>query len=276
MAPLSPKRRRFQPPITNFFTASNPNDVTAASQQQQQASNYLAASSHSVQASLLTVGMRVRKSVPEGYKTTAKSKNFLDASVFPGSSAPVSSTSSSSPYANDTHSSYGHNTTGFAELAPFCGVLKTGGLSVQPFSSYHSNHDNYDDGFPSSQESCASDFSTDSMPANNAAIFNANKRTIDDFDEEEQDEEEPEYTQTPPQQIRLGNMYNASRPMHALTQEHTNRRLYAQPKSRNGKMGGLQQSRVAFGNAGVMEVGMEDFEEAEFLCRKEELDAMEI
>ena len=70
------------------------------------------------QSSLLTVGMRVRKSVPEGYKT----HKTLPIEEFPfPSTAPVSATRTRPAY----------NTTNSRELAPFCGLHKIGGLSSQ-------------------------------------------------------------------------------------------------------------------------------------------------
>ncbi|KLJ05989.1 hypothetical protein EMPG_10602 [Blastomyces silverae] len=108
------KRRRFQVPITKYFSSDNAESPSYGSSH----FNY-AAPTHSpapclpnkVQSSLLTVGMRVRKSVPEGYKTTTTATK----TVFH-----ISHTDSPS-------------TMSYAELAPFCGVLKTGNLAVQTF-----------------------------------------------------------------------------------------------------------------------------------------------
>ncbi|RAL05238.1 uncharacterized protein BO80DRAFT_131599 [Aspergillus ibericus CBS 121593] len=80
---LTSKRRRFQPPITNFFTttsssSSNPLSTDNATTRSHPLSyNHYSTATCSptpivptkVQASLLSVGMRVRKSVAEGYKT---------------------------------------------------------------------------------------------------------------------------------------------------------------------------------------------------------------
>lgn len=62
-----------------------------------------------VQADLLSVGMRVRKSVPEGYKTAARSafRLLTDATPAPHRAPPT-------------------------ELLPFCGLNKVGGLAAQP------------------------------------------------------------------------------------------------------------------------------------------------
>ncbi|KAJ6160404.1 hypothetical protein N7470_003800 [Penicillium chermesinum] len=64
------KRRRFQPPITTYFTSAAESDASGTHE-------HYSATTFSptpvvpakVQASLLSVGMRVRKSVADGYKT---------------------------------------------------------------------------------------------------------------------------------------------------------------------------------------------------------------
>ncbi|CAO1599488.1 hypothetical protein XANCAGTX0491_003211 [Xanthoria calcicola] len=61
-----------------------------------------------IQSSLLNVGMRVRKAVPEGYKTT---KRILDP--------------------NTLYSGTG-GTGRSAELVPYCGISKVGGYMAQP------------------------------------------------------------------------------------------------------------------------------------------------
>ncbi|KAI5367572.1 putative ribonucleotide reductase inhibitor [Septoria linicola] len=79
------------------------------------------------QSSLLNVGMRIRKSVPEGYKT----HKTLGLSAFPfPASAPAASPSPS------TSERPGLNTADSRELMPFCGLHKVGGLGQQaPISS---------------------------------------------------------------------------------------------------------------------------------------------
>lgn len=78
------KRRRFQPPITTFFTSSNQNSNSGSGSENNNDNtngqlshfHYSAATSTAtpvvparVQSSLLSVGMRVRKSIADGYKT---------------------------------------------------------------------------------------------------------------------------------------------------------------------------------------------------------------
>lgn len=71
------------------------------------------------EASLISVGMRVRKSVPEGYKT----HKTLGQPGFPfQSSAPPASSAPARPSISPSRSN---------ELQPFCGLHKTGGWAAQ-------------------------------------------------------------------------------------------------------------------------------------------------
>ncbi|KAB5562865.1 ribonucleotide reductase inhibitor [Coniochaeta sp. 2T2.1] len=89
-----------------------------------------------VQANLLSVGMRVRKSVPEGYKTGDKCSGFSlwsDNSLPGGGQQPSSSDFSLPTFTPQQGSSSipSFSSTG-RELLPFCGINKVGGLAVQP------------------------------------------------------------------------------------------------------------------------------------------------
>ncbi|KAK2768382.1 hypothetical protein FQN54_000237 [Arachnomyces sp. PD_36] len=119
------KRRRFQAPITNFFTPSGNN-----SQSQPQSHNYESptfspspALPHKIQSSLLTVGMRIRKSVPEGYKTQAPKTKSYPEYFAPSMPTQVEEEEEQSEEVRGTYS----------ELPPFSGMFKTGGLAVQTF-----------------------------------------------------------------------------------------------------------------------------------------------
>lgn len=75
------------------------------------------------QSNLLNVGMRVRKSVPEGYKTGTYSAFNLWAendSLTNPTAVPIPGARTPSP------------ASGQRELLPFCGINKIGGLSSQP------------------------------------------------------------------------------------------------------------------------------------------------
>jgi hypothetical protein len=163
------KRRRFQPTITSFFQSQQPEshivDGTPVSHNHYGAATYSATPvvSEKVQSSLLSVGMRVRKSVADGYKTQRSLKQ--EKSIPPPLVVKT-------PTAELHAGMYGHG-----ELAPFSGISKYN----QSFSST-SGHIVNDDGDdyslpPSSQDSIAS---TNSFNNN---MNNSQKRTFgsDDF-----------------------------------------------------------------------------------------------
>ncbi|KAK3898500.1 ribonucleotide reductase inhibitor-domain-containing protein [Staphylotrichum tortipilum] len=78
-----------------------------------------------VQTDLLTVGMRVRKAIPEGYKTGAVYSAFtLWADDMNNSTAANSNDGSTTPRIPYTST--------MRELEPFCGLNKVGGLAFQP------------------------------------------------------------------------------------------------------------------------------------------------
>lgn len=142
------KRRRFQPAITNFFpsqqTESRNVDGTTVSHNHYAAATFSATPvvPEKVQSSLLSVGMRVRKSVADGYKTerALKQEKAMPPPVVV-----------KAPTANKNMSSYS-----YAELAPFSGISK-----YDQSSGSASGHIVTDDGDdyslpPSSQDSFTS------------------------------------------------------------------------------------------------------------------------
>ncbi|KAL8943209.1 MAG: hypothetical protein Q9216_001197 [Gyalolechia sp. 2 TL-2023] len=166
-------KRRFQTEITAYFNSSlstitayaeNPSPTTPP------------AVPASTQSSLLNVGMRIRKAVPEGYKT----KRY-------DSLPPLSMTTGLHP----------GGITGYAELVPFCGMVKTGGHDVQyahqgprqgilSSGAWH-EYDYEGQSLPSSQESV--------MEGRAAAVgggLQAGKRRFVDDEEERGEENMPE------------------------------------------------------------------------------------
>ncbi|OPB45328.1 ribonucleotide reductase inhibitor [Trichoderma guizhouense] len=103
--------------ITSFFTGS-PNNTSHPATPQPTLRPELPAN---VQANLLSVGMRVRKSVPEGYKTIDLAKT----SSSPNSIA-TKGLRRSAVVAKQVPN----------ELLPFCGINKVGGLDTQPESQF--------------------------------------------------------------------------------------------------------------------------------------------
>ncbi|KAI9810769.1 MAG: hypothetical protein M1827_006107 [Pycnora praestabilis] len=176
-------KRPFQPSITSFFARTDREDAYPSRSESlsAQLSPPLPAI---VQSSLLNVGMRVRKSVPEGYKT--------------GSYCSLGAPSNPKSRIREEHGTGGNpdycgSGRGFAELTPYCGILKIGGLSSQStrarnpiYQPLRFDDESDDYGFPpSSQDSYTSTISNDSMPATPPSMpSNTKKRHLEDDEEE--------------------------------------------------------------------------------------------
>ncbi|KAL1800898.1 hypothetical protein ACET3X_001240 [Alternaria dauci] len=144
-------KRKFQPSITSYFEVRDDlednddlrgldpttrlrrqNTRGAAQQQQQQQQQQhrekLAPDVPGpVQAGLLSVGMRVRKSVPEGYKTHKVSNLPSVQNTMPRSTLAVK------PPREAVPDQVQHQ----RELLPFCGLHKIGGFAEQPTTNPH-------------------------------------------------------------------------------------------------------------------------------------------
>jgi Ribonucleotide reductase inhibitor len=307
MAASTTKRRRFQAPITSFFTTQPTQSDDSSLNQEPLSSPPLP---EAIQSSLLTVGMRIRKSVPEGYKTHktiypsarhAHSGYFLDSGV--QEYEPVASTSRD----------------GYAELAPFCGLHKIGGMAVQPMPVYYGSTHAYQRGaeeieepdpwsVPASQESMDS----------NVSLAPSNKRgltfDLDDDDDEigidgsSMNQHQPPY---PFSHTRMPNL-NTLTPLNTTTQSlqpqtnnttpHTHRpfaiprtrlrrssssNLNLKPKSRALEGQGQENIRLSLTSTLPMSnIGVSvappaststtpfDFEDANFLKAREDVDEL--
>lgn len=144
--------------ITSFFTSNRPAATASAPQKHPQQPTLPSA----VQSDLLSVGMRVRKSVPEGYKTGSPHSAFRLWDERGGAVRPR------------------RGGAGAGELVPFCGVHRIGGYSVQP-----ARHDDIEDedgdgeempGLTSSQETAGS-----------VEFENSKKRGYEDDDDDEKE-----------------------------------------------------------------------------------------
>ncbi|KKY35761.1 putative ribonucleotide reductase inhibitor [Diaporthe ampelina] len=113
--------------ITSFFCTSDSLNSSSASAGIEASLSSRPVLPADTQSHLLNVGMRVRKSVPEGYKTGSYSAFSLwsdnDATNMKNMATPP-------PALVRAPSS----ATGQRELLPFCGINKVGGLSSQPAS----------------------------------------------------------------------------------------------------------------------------------------------
>lgn len=225
------KRRRFQPPITTYFN-STPSE-TQSSEPGSVSHNHYSAATFSatpvvpakVQSSLLSVGMRVRKSIADGYKTQLALKSEK---VIPPT------TVSNTPTVASTYS----RGSSYAELSPFSGISKS---SFDP----HDNPDQVitDDGDayslpPSSQDSVLTTTSTGQKRALEGDIF-VHEDVLDD-----------DMQRVLPQ--------NSHVERHILSPSLGQQRR---------RMLALQGPAVS------STMALDDFEEATFLRRREEVDA---
>ncbi|KAI9872541.1 MAG: hypothetical protein M1830_001494 [Pleopsidium flavum] len=149
-------KRPFQASITSYFGRTD-HDSPGTSHLIPSSSPLSPPLPAKIQSSLLNVGMRVRKSVPEGYKTAS-------------CTASGQSNQKRRPNASHAGGFSSNKSGGFAELTPYCGILKIGGHTAQPLPSPEEDipplqfeADDY--GFPSSQESATSSLSTNTIPA---------------------------------------------------------------------------------------------------------------
>ena len=187
-----------------------------------------------IQTSLLNVGMRIRKAVPEGYKTSPKPP------------CPHSDDDGSLRAAGSSRRSC--NPIG---LIPYCGILKTGNLEQE-------DHENDvppldyglgDSDFPSSQESTISETSAgggfDALPL----LVNSHKRLYEE-DDEASPFVHPDPLRSNPITGALALRDIALRPM-------------LQPKTRKPMAGG---ERMLKEEPEVEVMDVDDFGDAAFLC----------
>jgi hypothetical protein len=156
------KKRQFQPSITSYFhthhdfsdnDSSDPDDDNTSYQRGgprlRTIPKHTATPQHhtlapqlpdQVQSSLLSVGMRVRKSVPEGYKTPKTLPPLQTSTAFPSTTRRPNTSALANPALEamkipvDTLASTLQHQR---ELLPFCGLNKIGGYAEQPTTNPH-------------------------------------------------------------------------------------------------------------------------------------------
>ncbi|CAI6336471.1 unnamed protein product [Periconia digitata] len=158
-------KKPYQPPITSFFSYNDldsdesdldergpgpitrdnraPSTTTTATTtpQHPQRLSLVPPVPGRVQADLLSVGMRVRKSVPEGYKThkTATLPSIQTTLAIAGNGPTMTQTQYSvKPPQDPVPEDYQHQ----RELLPFSGLQKIGGYAEQPVTNVHLYGDN--------------------------------------------------------------------------------------------------------------------------------------
>jgi hypothetical protein len=202
--------------------------------------------------------MRVRKSVPEGYKTGAMYGGFSLWADGDGPKKPL--TTAVLPAASSRAGVR-------RELDPFCGINKVGGLSVQP------DIPGLDDlpGLTSSQDSVHSEMDIPQLLVT-AAPSNVRKRSYGG-EEEEEEEEEQDGLPAP-----FGNQWREKRewidaevsPRSLAPMGWENTRVMAVPRSRGRKVDETGEGMGLRGKENTLGVvggngDADDFEEAEFL-----------
>jgi hypothetical protein len=193
--------------------------------------------------------MRVRKSVPEGYKTGSEYSAFT---LF------NESAQSKPGYGNGKEASRSKSTVpmrayGRNELAPFCGLMKVGGLAQQSVHDVLGEVPGEDDVPFLSQGSTVSDIS---LPES-ALEISHKRRFSEEWEEEEEEEEEAQQQKPRDWDMQLS---PKSRPMN-----YGGNRVLAQPRSRRG-VHAKHAEPVSISRSGQENFGVAgDFEEAHFL-----------
>ena len=174
------RKRQFQPSsqpsIKSFFTTVGTSSAPASADIDEYSLPLKPTVPDHVQSLLINVGMRVRKSVPEGYKThkslpVPTITNMHPASIPQHSSADLPTSSAPELYSKPS------------ELAPFCGLHKIGGFSSQPTSSAP--------GLSYTQSTIASSISTPQTPQTNTrkrSYADDMEAELDSFFDDEQDQ----------------------------------------------------------------------------------------
>ncbi|KAK6224426.1 ribonucleotide reductase inhibitor [Colletotrichum tabaci] len=157
--------------ITSFFTTRS-GPAPPAESPPTPASDILPSE---VQSNLLSVGMRVRKSVPEGYKTGTYSGFKLWSDTSDHRDPVVRTTKAAGTLNNSTSTTTRRSAAAQLELMPFCGINKVGGLASQPAHASEEEDcvPSLDDmpGLTSSQETVESVEDTASDPRSKKRFF---------------------------------------------------------------------------------------------------------
>ncbi|KAK7914419.1 hypothetical protein PG985_012122 [Apiospora marii] len=263
--------------ITSFFNSSGVVSSTPTSLNTAGAGtprSFNAASSND-QANLLSVGMRVRKAVPEGYKTGTYSAFAL---------WDEAGNEMAGAGAGDTGRSRANAVSTPRELLPFCGINKVGGLGTQSSTetfSFNATAPSYqttirsadamdsDDGLPGLT---MSQDSTDSNGSASSGVTGARTRKRIFIEDEE---DAPEM----PGRLNIVGWHDddAVSPRSLAPAGWGNGRVMAVPrKGRNrGKLAGMSGRAAAMGQENTMAMG-NDFDEAEFLDRTWEVEMSDV
>ncbi|KAG6113082.1 hypothetical protein E4U31_001787 [Claviceps sp. LM219 group G6] len=244
--------------ITSFFTSrTDDSHDTATSHSEAQAPRKPLLPS-SVQANLLSVGMRIRKSVPEGYRTSGPSafKLWTD-----NSTTATTKTASASAAAASAASSNGPQRPAIraptSELLPFCGINKVGGLATQPVFArgMYPDQDDYDSDEQLPDHDAVPELTLSQESVDSTASEPSRKRVYTDI----------ELHEAPTMPQSLGGWDDEVSPRSFAPSEWGSYRVKAVPKPR------VRQGAWVKGMDQENTVGDEDFEEASFLVPGQEM-----
>ncbi|KAG5937087.1 hypothetical protein E4U59_004621 [Claviceps monticola] len=237
--------------ITSFFssrTGDSDNATTSHSEAQAPRKPLLPSS---VQANLLSVGMRIRKSVPEGYRTSGPSafKLWTDNSTTTTNTAAATVPQLSAIRAPTS------------ELLPFCGINRVGGLATQPVFArdMYPGQDDYDSDEQLPDHDAVPELTLSQESVDSTVSEVSRKRVYTDM----------ELHEAPTMPQSLGGWDDEVSPRSFAPSEWRSPRVMAAPKPR------VRQGVWFKGIDQENSVGDEDFEEAEFLVPGQEmLDSM--
>ncbi|KAK4155328.1 hypothetical protein C8A00DRAFT_31853 [Chaetomidium leptoderma] len=154
--------------ITSFFskTSSSTTSADAAAKSSNQGPLNGPALPSQVQTDLLNVGMRVRKAIPEGYKTGSAYSAFTLWAEDSTSNSSYESRAASA--ATTTRTTY---PSAMRELEPFCGLNRVGGLAFQPANNIPVDEDmDAMPGLTSSQDTILTTTSTSTSPSSSPPV----------------------------------------------------------------------------------------------------------
>ncbi|KAH7071666.1 ribonucleotide reductase inhibitor-domain-containing protein [Paraphoma chrysanthemicola] len=288
-------KRPFQPSITTFFARdaqdsdddddrwginpnSRPRPLPGSKSSQQQRESLAPQVPGQVQADLLQVGMRVRKSVPEGYKTHPKMSTLP--TIQTTLAKPTTTISAVGLDVKPPRDPVPDAVLHQRELLPFCGLHKIGGYAEQPTTNIHlyaGGDTRPTNPFPLLAEAFTQPFSSQGSTDSGYGSESQRKRSWQDEDEARLDISGSNFFFAIPMK---GNIELDDIPVSPLSespQKGINMlpsvRQFAQPKSRKARLGMSMDedidmeienvdARVAVGSAS-------DFEEADFLAAGE-------
>lgn len=181
-----------QPSITSYFSpATSPTSTVQPNYSIAPQASYPESRAPqlpaNVQSNLLSVGMRVRKSIPEGYKTGSYSAFTLFSD-----SAPTTPIEQLRAEERINTAAKMVNRPRARELTPFCGLLDIGGMSQQQHWSTYSPGDES----PSEDENYIPALSQGSTISNDSVSTPSGKRRMD-FDEEDGEQSQFEFSFNP-------------------------------------------------------------------------------